>query len=154
MQACNTMTYFPPGLCGERTDTVSGQTQTGTFVFGSDGIATQMVRTAGTVTQVTPASCLGSATQTCADLDAALQANVQAGTGWKSGSCADSADDCVCTAMFETDTNVSGPYATSGSTVTGSGNSTLSYCVTGSTLILSSTNTTGDPPVVYVLARQ
>ena len=156
VQACSIKTSVPPG-CAEETHTASNQAQTGTIVFRADGTATETLRTTGTIVESSPPACLASAMETCADVDARFKGLVQSGSSYTAASCADNAGTCVCTLMFDTTSNVSGTYATSGSTLTvtsnGDGN-VVSYCVTGSTLILGAASTTGDPPAVYVLARQ
>ena len=95
--------------------------------------------------------------KTCANLDADFKDLVQTGSSYTTASCADNAGMCECTLMFDTTSNVSATYTTSGSALTitsnGSGNP-VTYCATGSTLIISPARTTGDPPAVYVLARQ
>jgi hypothetical protein len=154
-QVCDLTTSVPPGGCADATNIVSDQVQTGTIAFRSDGTATQMFTTTGTLTKSSPPICLTSAMQTCADMDAAARALV--GSTYTAASCADSAGTCVCTLMFASPANVSGTYTTSGSTLTvvsSADTTTGTFCVAGANLIIELPGATGKPPVVYVFTRQ
>jgi len=146
VQGCNIRTTLAPTACADRTYTASDQTVTGTFVFRADGTATRMVRTTGTITLFSPPACLASAMETCADVDASFKSLVQSGSSYTAASCADNGGTCVCTLMFDTTSNVSATYTTSGSIVTITSN--------GDNSIASSASTTGEPPAVIVLTRQ
>ena len=154
VRACNTTASMPPG-CGAETYTVTDTAQTGTLAFRADGTVTEMIRTTGTFTLMSPPECLASSMETCADVDASYKDLVRTGSSYTAANCADNAGTCVCTLMFDTTSDIAGTYTTSGSTVTitSSGNAVASYCVTGSTMVLSAPRTTGDP-AVYVLTRQ
>jgi hypothetical protein len=155
-QACNTTASFPTA-CGAETYSISDNAQTGTIVFRADGSATEMLRTTGTLHDSLPPACLTNG-ETCADIDAARRDEVLTGTIYTAASCSDNAGTCECTLVFDTTSNATGTYTTSGSTLTVTTNGTpnpISYCVTGSTLVMSvATRTIGGPPVVYVLTRQ
>ncbi len=157
VQACNAKASKSK-TCGAETYTVSNPVQSGTLTFRADGTATEVLRTTGTLADVLPPICLTNAAQTCADIEASYRELVQSGAGYTSASCADNAGTCECALGFDTTTNVSGTYTTSGSTLTvvtnGGSSSSQTYCVTGSTLIISVPSTIGDPPVIYVLTRQ
>jgi hypothetical protein len=153
-QACNVKSVKAT-VCADQTYAVSDQVQTGTFAFRADGTATQMVRTTGTIAEVFPPACLATGIMTCAETDASYREQVRTGSTYTSASCADNAGSCECDLTFDTTTNVSGTYTTSGSTFTvmGNGNSsTGSYCVTGSTMIINVPRAP-DPPAIYVLTR-
>jgi hypothetical protein len=156
VQACNARASKAT-TCGAETYTVSNPVQTGTLTFRADGTATVVLRTTGTLVDLLPPICLTDTGQTCADVEASYRELVQSGAGYTSASCADNAGTCECTLGFDTTSNVSGTYATSGSTFTvlspGTSDS-QTYCVTGSTLIINVPSTTSDPPVIYVLTRQ
>jgi len=156
VQACNAK-VSKATTCGDETYTASDLVQTGTLTFRADGTATVMLRTTGTLADVLPANCLTNSGMTCADREASFRELVQSGAGYTSASCADNGGTCECALGFDTTSNVSGTYTTSGSTFTvlsSSDSDTQTYCVTGSTLIINVPSTTGDPPVIYVLTRQ
>lgn len=156
VQTCNARTVKAK-TCGDETYTVSNPVQTGTLAFRADGTATVVLRTTGTLVDVLPPICLTNTGQTCADVEASYRELVQSGADYTSATCTDNAGTCECTLGFDTTSNVSGTYTTSGSTFTvlspGDSN-TQTYCVTGSTLIINVPSTTSDPPVIYVATRQ
>jgi len=157
IEVCNlTVTTPDPGICAGVQYAGSTLTETGTFTFRTDGTVTEDLTGTGMLHEVVPSSCF-DVLGTCAQIDANFQMAVGQGT-YTSGSCASAASgSCECTAAFNTTATVSGMYTTSGSTLTlmntTNTSTSDSYCVQGSTLVISVPNTTGAPPAIYVLSK-
>lgn len=157
-EVCN-LTLTTPGspLCPGTDYSQSTLTETGTFTFRADGTATEDLTATGTLREAVPASCL-DVLGTCADLDANFKMAVQDGL-YTSGSCATgAADSCDCMGTFQVTATISGTYTKSGSTLTlmntSNNSTTSSYCVQGSTMVISVPSTTGGQPAIYVLTKQ
>jgi hypothetical protein len=78
-------------------------------------------------------------------------------SGYSSGSCMTTGAGCTCRLMLDAMATTSLTYTTSGTTLmqTVDGmTSSASYCVSGSTLIVSIPSPNGGSPAVYVLTKQ
>jgi hypothetical protein len=159
--ACNLDGPRPEGFCSQQT-VVSQVSVTGTYTFGADGTATFDGTYTGTVNEILPAACLVDPLSTCAALDADVKQRVAApGSVYKSAACtAASSGGCACVWSFKTTATTSATYTTTGSTLTLTNTSsgttgTSSYCVQGSTLVISYPPATpGGPPIIYVLTKR
>jgi len=158
---CNLDGPRPEGFCSQQT-VVSQVSVTGTHTFRADGTATFDGTFSGTVNDVLPAACLVDPLPTCTALDADLKQRVAApGSAYKSAACtAASSGGCACVWSVETTATSSATYTTAGSTLTLTNTSsgttgTSSYCVQGSTLVISyPPSTPGGPPIIYVLTKR
>lgn len=104
---------------------------TGTISLNTDGTYALALTLGGTTTINIPTSCLNGAT--CADLDAALQAEISTEPSIQSISCTGTST-CACVEVPAPETsNETGTYTTSGSTLTttptGASPDMASYCV-------------------------
>jgi hypothetical protein len=145
------------GFCPQLQFSVRAFRETGTFTYGADGTATLDVTIVATFEEVLPPTCL-QAPLTCEAIDASIQDQLaQPDSMYESGGCTSVASgNCECTFSADRMVTSSATYATAGSMLTHTANGTSgtsSYCVSGSTLIMSSPSTTGGPPAVYVLTK-
>jgi hypothetical protein len=158
---CNLDGPRPDGFCSEQT-VVSQASVTGTYTFRADGTATFDGTFSGTDNDALPAACLVDPLSTCAALDADLKQRVAApGSIYQSAACTEaSSGGCACAWSFESTATTSATYTTTGSTLTltntSSGTATTSsYCVQGSTMVISvPPSTPGGPPIIYLLTKR
>jgi hypothetical protein len=158
-ELCNVVpTSGSGGFCPERQVSLPAFHETGTITFGTDGTQTSNVRATGTIKEGLPSTCL-VAPLTCEAIDASIKEELaEPDSTYTSGGCTSSGGNCECTFSFDVTSTTSQTNTTSGSTLTvtrDDGTSTsASYCVQGSTLIISLPSTTGGPPGISVLTKQ
>jgi len=132
-------------------------TATGPITYNADLTYAVNLTLNGTFAFNFPGACLNGAS--CADLDAAVKAQVAADTTptIQSASCTGSGD-CVCTfvALPQT-TGESGTYTISGSSIISTSNGTtdaVDYCVKGSTVVFREPTMAGMPSEVSAIVAE